>query len=292
MAVLTLIFRRLGIPIAPHKTVGPTTVLEYLGIELDTVRMQARLPQDKLSRIHELLKTFLSRKSCTKRELLSLLGHLNFACRVVIPGRTFISRLIELSKGVKKLHHHISISSESRKDLHMWQYFLSGWNGVSMFLDAHPTSASDMQLYTDASGIGHGGYFRGRWFQERWSPSLKLETDPSLSIAFQELYPIVVASILWGHLWVRKRILFYCDNLATVHIINKGRSKSPAIMKLMRRLVITAASSNFMFQAEHIPGKINHIADALSRFQVRRFREAAPTAEPTQCQIPSVVMFS
>jgi hypothetical protein len=92
-----LIFRRLGIPLAPHKTIGPCYKLEYLGIELDTVLMQARLPIDKLDRIRLLICTFLNRRTCTKREILSLLGHLNFACRVIVPGRTFISRLIGLS---------------------------------------------------------------------------------------------------------------------------------------------------------------------------------------------------
>ncbi|XP_077868641.1 uncharacterized protein LOC144359359, partial [Saccoglossus kowalevskii] len=197
MALLTLLFRRLNIPLAPHKTVGPTTCLEYLGIELDTLAMEARLPENKLNRMLSLVASFLARKSCTKRELLSLLGHLNFACRVVTPGRTFISRLIEISKGVKSLNYHVTLSQESKQDLLMWHQLLSNWNGVSMFLEAETTLASDMQLFTDASGIGHGGYFRGHWFNERWQHGLTLDSDPALSIAFQELYPIVVASVLW-----------------------------------------------------------------------------------------------
>ena len=38
----------LGIPMAPEKTVGPSTTLAFAGIELDTVLMEARLPQEKL----------------------------------------------------------------------------------------------------------------------------------------------------------------------------------------------------------------------------------------------------
>nr|XP_006816894.1 PREDICTED: uncharacterized protein LOC102802474 [Saccoglossus kowalevskii] len=199
MALLTLIFGRLGIPLAPHKTVGPTTTLEFLGIELDTIKMEARLPLVKLNCLLDLLDEFLLRRSCTKRQLLSLLGHLNFACRVVPLGRTFISRLIKISKGIQKLHHHVGISSESKQDICMWKEFLSGWNGISLFLDRYLTPAPDMQLFTDASGIGHGGYFRGYWFHERWATNLRLDHDKTLSIAFQELCPIVVAALLWGH---------------------------------------------------------------------------------------------
>jgi hypothetical protein len=174
----------------------------------------------------------------------------------------------------------------------MWHQLLSHWNGISMFLDADATTNLDLELFTDASGIGFGGYYQQQWFQARWTRDLRLENDPLLSIAFQELYPIIVAAILWGKHWLRKRVLFHCDNMATVHILNKGRSKSPAIMKLMRRLVIVAATNNFMFQAAHIPGALNIIADSLSRFQMDRFREAAPESRAEPCQIPSHIMFN
>ena len=123
---------------------------------------------------------------------------------------------------------------------------------------------------------------------------LKLESDPSLSIALQELYPIVIACFLWGKQWQRKRVLFHCDNLATVYIINKGLSKSTAIMKLMRRLVLIAATCNFAFCAEHIPGTANIIADSLSRFQTHRFKMAAPVADklPHAVPLPSQILFS
>lgn len=74
MALMTTLFKRLNIPLAKHKVVGPCTVIEYLGIILDTEKMETRLPLDKTSRISEFIKKFLNRQSCTKRELLQLLG--------------------------------------------------------------------------------------------------------------------------------------------------------------------------------------------------------------------------
>ena len=63
MALLTLVFNRLCVPIAQHKTVGPTVQLLYLGIILDTERMEARLPDDKLSRIITILDMFENKHS-------------------------------------------------------------------------------------------------------------------------------------------------------------------------------------------------------------------------------------
>ena len=63
--------------------------------------MEARLPMDKIEQIKSVLISFLDKKSCTKQQLLSLLGHLNFSSRVIYPGRAFVSYLITLSTTVK-----------------------------------------------------------------------------------------------------------------------------------------------------------------------------------------------
>ena len=66
----------LGIPIAKHKNVGPTHCLTFLGIELNTVSMTAKLPVEKLGRYSKNVDYFLSKDKCTLRELKSLMGQL------------------------------------------------------------------------------------------------------------------------------------------------------------------------------------------------------------------------
>ncbi|XP_062566915.1 uncharacterized protein LOC134229226 [Saccostrea cucullata] len=155
-------------------------------------------------------------------------------------------------------------------DLAMWETFLKQWNGHTFFLEENVTCASDISLYTDASStIGYGGYYYGEWFQGKWPPEIQDLGDDTLSMALLELYPIVVAAVIWGHKWSGKRIKFWCDNLATVQIIKKRRSKSPMIMKLLRKLTWISANNNFLVLCDHVPGKINIIADSLSRFQMK-----------------------
>ena len=95
---------------APEKTVGPETILAFAGIEFDTLRMQARLPLDKTAKFQTLIFTFRRCKKVILREIQSLLGLLNFACSVVVPGRAFIRQLIDLTKGVKFPHHFIRLN--------------------------------------------------------------------------------------------------------------------------------------------------------------------------------------
>jgi hypothetical protein len=61
----------LGIPIATHKVEGPTTLLIFLGIEFDTVRMTMQLPQEKLQRLKALIAEWCHKSTAKKRAVLS-----------------------------------------------------------------------------------------------------------------------------------------------------------------------------------------------------------------------------
>ena len=79
-------FSRIGAPIAAHKTEGPTKCLTFLGIQIDTTLFQLSLPGEKVSRLRTLLEQWKWRKSCTRKKLESLLGHLCHAATVIRPG--------------------------------------------------------------------------------------------------------------------------------------------------------------------------------------------------------------
>lgn len=76
---------------APEKTSGPSTTLPFAGIELDTIKLEARLPRDKLQKCVEFIREFLRRKKVTLRKIQSLVGLLNFACSVICPKGIFAS---------------------------------------------------------------------------------------------------------------------------------------------------------------------------------------------------------
>ena len=53
----------LGVPLAEEKTVGPSTVITFLGIELESIKFETRLPQDKLSKAKQSVKLLISIRS-------------------------------------------------------------------------------------------------------------------------------------------------------------------------------------------------------------------------------------
>ena len=81
-------------------------------------------------------------------------------------------------------------------------------------------------------------------------------------------------------------ILFYTDNEALVHVINKNTSKDKTLMVFVRKLVLICLHYNIHFRARHVPGIYNELADSLSRLQVEKFRRLAPQVQPSPTPIP------
>ena len=160
-------------------------------------------------------------------------------------------------------------------DINWWIQYLPTWNGISLFYNESWESNDRLEWWSDASDTGYGCFFQGSWISENFNANCKSEK----SIAWRELYALYVAACTWGERLKGKRILFHCDNSAIVQVLEKGTSKEPQIMNLVRSLFFVAAHNNFEFSAVHIPGKKNEIADALSRGQLTRFRKLAPNAE-------------
>ena len=275
------IFQHLGIPLAPEKVVGPTTCITYLGIEIDSENLELRLPADKFSELLDLVHQWSNKKKCTKRDLLSLIGKLSFASKVVPSGRTFLRRLIDLSTRVSKLHHRISLNNSARLDIHWWLTYLPTWNGRHKILDSTTSLAPSLHLFTDACQESFGVFFNGKWISESW-PARFLDR----SIQWKELYPIFLSCLIWGNHFSGKRLLFHCDNKTVVDIWQSGTSHCPYIMSLIRKLFHLAATSQYNINIQHIRGIDNTVADCLSRLQLDKFYNLVPAADLNPTALP------
>ena len=118
------LFNHLGVPLSAEKTISPANRLKFLGITLDTVEMKAFLATEKLVRIREIIQSFSASDGVSKQQLLSLLGHLNFAMCVIPQGRSCISRLLDAALSTPNLHDTIQLSDGCCSDLRFWAQLL------------------------------------------------------------------------------------------------------------------------------------------------------------------------
>lgn len=277
---LERVFALLGIPLAMEKRDGPTPIIIFLGIIIDTIRQELRLPADKLARLVAMVTEWGRRKTCRRQELESLIGTLQHACRVIPPGRSFMRRALSLLKGSKRSRHStIRLNREMRSDLLWWKTFAFSWNGASLII--HKGSKEHV-LTSDASGHwGCGAWREAAWFQLPWD-----NTTAHLNIASKELVPIIIAAVLWGGKWRGGRLTAHCDNSAVVAVINSRSSKDPSIMQMLRCLFFIEAHHQFEVVSRHIPGAENNLADDLSRNRLSSFRSKLPLCNPEPAVIP------
>ena len=279
----------LGVPVAAEKTEGPTTKLSFLGLDLDSEDMTIRIPIAKIEEIRQKILDILSRKKCTLRQMQSLIGSLNFACRAVVPGRPFCRRLINAICGLTKPNHHLHVTLSMKEDLRLWLRFFDDFNGISVFHDRYWVSNEDVQLFTDSAGgpgLGFGAYFAGKWTCAPW-PQSWFEQDITGDITVLEMFPLLVSLHIWGQELRNKKIVFRSDNIASVHIVNSMTSKNERVMVILRAITLLCLRLNIAFKALHVNGCFNQLADSLSRFNLQKFHELAPEAEQEPTPVPS-----
>lgn len=263
---------RLGVPVALNKTEGPSTALTFLGIYVDCHHFELRLPAEKLTRLQDMVQTWAGRRSCTRKELESLIGHLVHAATVIPQGRVFLRQLFALLSLDRAHHHYLRLNAGTRADLEWWKVFLCEWNGTSFF----PTTIPSIEVVSDASGVFGCGAFSipHGWFQLQWPADWQ-----SISITVKELVPIVIAAALWGHQWSRKCICFRSDNMAVVDLLRSCSSQEALLMHLLRCLTFYSAFFRFQFRAAHVPGIHNSAADAISRNNISLFLSFHPQSQ-------------
>ena len=176
-------------------------------------------------------------------------------------------------------------NSEAKNDIHWWCDFLPTWNRASIIPDPMTILSTDIKLFTDASKThGFGAVMGTSWLQSPWPSEFQHE-----NIDFMELFAILVATCTWGSGWSGRRVVFVTDNKPITQVWCKGTSPSVKVMGLIRKLFLFAASHDFSISLKHVFGHYNPVADALSRFQDRRFRQLMPEADTSGTPIPPSV---
>jgi hypothetical protein len=68
------------VPLAEEKKTGPACIIIFLGLEIDTLEMVIRIPQENLVEVRHKLHMVLNKKKITLKELVGLL---NFCARAI-----------------------------------------------------------------------------------------------------------------------------------------------------------------------------------------------------------------
>ena len=269
--------RFLGFHVSFEKLICPSTCVTYLGIIIDSVRMELRLPEGKLVKLINLIDLQLSKKRISKRELESLGGLLSHCAHVVKGGNFFCKSIYELYKVLmRKQSRFISIPDNVIADL-MWVKklcrFFNGSNKICK--DTYP-----LTLVSDSSFKGFGVYLGEDWAVGVWhdEDSIVLSTDCN-HVAFRpvfdlqtydninelELWPIVVGLKRWFHVLIDTAVYVFTDKTQVMHMLLNGDSTNEVCKKWIKEIFWLCAIYNIELLPKYINTKSNLVADTLSR---------------------------
>ena len=241
------------------------TVVDFTGIEIDTDRMEIRLPKDKHTRALNAVNLMLQQGATDFESLRSTIGFLSFCARAVPLGRPFLRNLFNflyiLAASIKHPLARRRLSPEATRDLKWWSTFLTKWHGVKLIRQDRPSYF----VYTDASGRkGIGGWWGAQAFSTRIPRRHRQK-----HINWKEAYAVLFALAKWGEELAGCQVTIMCDNDAIVQAINKRSIRGDAINPL-QLIFLTAALYDIEVQARWLPSEENWIADALSRFKLSK----------------------
>ena len=255
------LLRGLGYVINMDKTEAPNQVMSFLGVSINCLDRTLSLPEKKLLETKDMIRRWSTLSKCTKRELQSLIGRLNWCARVVHGGRTFMRELINLLPRAKEPYHHIRLSRPAKNNILWWKEALVVFHGNTPFCSDIPLPT--YVFATDACMKGGGAHFYDDWCYVNWELDLPQYATSHINVL--ELEMVHQSAVRWGRWWSGTHVCVRSDNSATIAAVNKGSSKSRDLMVVVERLFWLSILYNFKLSAVFLSGVDNILADRISR---------------------------
>lgn len=255
-------FTRLGLKRKESKGCWePTKDLVHLGIRIDSRRGLFLVPPAKQDTIRGAAASLLRyasshRRWVSTRRLANLCG-LVISLTVALPvSRTVTRSLYDAIGERSSWNKDVQLSNQALRDLRFLRDLPDAQCNKAIW-EPRPLST----IHTDASDTGWGavlqnivpaqGFFRGG--------------QQALHITAKELTAVLSALERFQDQLKGQPVRIITDNMAVRAVINKGTSKSSALMKLYRSILRLTLEKGIMLSAEYIPTLQNVQADALSR---------------------------
>ena len=272
--VVIKILRYLGFYISWGKVIPPSQMCRYLSLDKDSIRMEIRLPKDKLEKLINLLKKYGGESTISKKELESLGGLLAHCSHVVDGGRAHSRRFYDLYKVILKNDlKRVKLGKAAREDLDWWLKFCATLNGKRKIeYEEYP-----IPLISDPSLKGFAVYKGKEWLGGTWEGEKALgnsscghitsppgmDTYDRSNINELELWPILEGLRCWYPEFKGKSITIFTDNTQVMYMLRKGTSTNSTCMEWLREIFWITKIFNIRIVAKYVNTKSNLVADTL-----------------------------
>lgn len=268
--VLHTMLDDLGVEWSRTKRKFPAQVQEILGIIVDTLRMELRLSDSKLKRLHELLQKVAGATSLSKSDLESVVGSCAWVATILPAARPLLGPMYGEFKNLRAGSDRKTLSATFRLCLAQFTAFVQGdhWRGFAPIIrETREITLPAMEAFSDASGFAAGGFFDGVGFALPLSPEQR-----SWYIHDLEALALLLTILLFGPQLRGCKVVVRCDNSVVCANVTRGWSHLPRISDVLADLLAAQLRYQLVVEVAHIPGAQNTIADAASRLDWARYR--------------------
>ncbi|KAL0161559.1 hypothetical protein M9458_045284, partial [Cirrhinus mrigala] len=252
---------QLGLRVNWEKSkLSPAQRISFLGVELDSVSMSARLSPERAQSVLRCVATLRCGSAVPLKQVQRLLGHMASSAAVTPLGLMHMRPLQHwLHTRVPRWAWHrgtfrVNITPSCRQTLSPWTDIMFLRSGVPL-----EQVSRRIIVTTDASKTGWGATCNGQAASGVW-------TGPRLfwHINCLELLAVLLALRRFRPMIQGKHVLVRSDNTATVAYINhQGGVRSFRMSQLARHLLLWSQHRLKSLRATHIPGEANRMADSL-----------------------------
>ena len=259
--ILVSLCRELGWLVNEEKSeLEPKQVFDFVGYQFDLKEGRVRPTTERWQTLQSKIQEILSKPVCPVRNLMSLIGLLTATEKQVHLGRLHMRPIQWHLKNNWRVPETLEKTIPIPRSLHP---HLKWWLEESNVITGQPLHplAHALQISTDASKEGWGAHLNKHMTRGSWSlPESKLH------INYLELKAVLLALKDFQALCTNKVVLIATDNTTVVAYINKeGGMKSGPLCALLWRILTWCTRNQVTLKARHIPGRLNVIADKLSR---------------------------
>jgi hypothetical protein len=252
----------------------PTQMMEHLGMGIDTKTGRFFVTPARLDKLQSFAKNLLCR-ACTdkafvdakgtawlgrhlvpKRQLASFTGLAQSLYLAIPPARYYLRSLHDVLATTLGWTGNVRLSKEAVRDLSWFAALPTKWSSRRIW-----RSPQTALLHCDASKLAWGAvlnqHLPARGF---WSPHERRQ-----HITFLELRAVRHAVETFGTRITGRHVLLREDNQAVCAILTSLTSRSPQLMRELRRLWYLLDTMDVTLSPKYIRSEDNWWADALSR---------------------------
>ena len=238
----------------------PKQVFNFVGYQFDLKEGKVRPTPDRWQTLQDKILSIRSSPVCPLQQFNSLIGLLTATEKQVHLGRLLIRPIQWHLKNNWRVPESLEKVISIARSLHPHLRWCLEESNVLPGQPLHPLKNA-LQIFTDASKDGWGAHLNKGTARGTWSlPESKLH------INHLELKVVFLALKEFQDLCSNNIVLVATDNTTVVAYINKeGGMKSGSLCALLCRILSWCIRKQVTLKASHIPGRLNVIADKLSR---------------------------